>query len=273
MMKQLFIAIASLVLAGMANAANISVEVAASTDKVNVVFISGDIVKGDYEKFIKATKSITNNKSVVLLLDGPGGLLIEAMDIGLEVNKRKYITLAHKGVCASACAYIWLAGERSIIDVDSNAKVGFHAPFYVDKFGNKKSDNSASAILGGYLREIGAGYSVISYTTSVDGDSIRWLTESHAKEIGLSAEFFRSQSKTTQSTNTNTNTNKSALELAQSEIFKTLEYNRIFNIQMLQLDAAGQTGSADYIRIQKAIAQNNQWIKQQWDIITRLQSK
>jgi hypothetical protein len=63
------------------------------------------------------------------------------------------------------------------------------------------------------------------------------------------------------------------LELAQSEIFKTLEYNRIFNIQMLQLDAAGQTGSADYIRIQKAIAQNNQWIKQQWDIITRLQSK
>jgi hypothetical protein len=183
-----------MMLAGLSNAADIQLISAGSSDKTNAILISGEITKGDYDKFINSINKINNDKPVMVLLDGPGGSLNEAIGIGLAINKQRFSTIAYKGICASACAYIWLAGERSIIDIEQNARVGFHSPYYVDKFGNKKSDNTASAILGGYLRDIGAGYSVIRYATSVDGDSIRWLTESKSKEIGLSAEFYNKKS-------------------------------------------------------------------------------
>lgn len=188
-MKKVLIAL-SLGIAGLSNAANIIFEPAKPNEKRNALFISGEIVKGDFDKFKNALNKINNDKPVMVLLDGPGGSLIDAIQIGLAINKLKYDTVAYRGICASACAYIWLAGARAIIDMDENAKVGFHSPYFVDKFGNKKSDNSASAILGGYLRDIGAGYSIITYATAVDGDSISWLTEPKAKEMGLSAEFL-----------------------------------------------------------------------------------
>ena len=203
-MKKVLIAL-SLGIAGLSHAADIIVEPAKPTEKRNAMFITGAIVKGDFDKFKNALNKINNDKPVMVLLDGPGGSLVDAIQIGLAINKLKYDTVAYRGICASACAYIWLAGARAIIDTDENAKVGFHSPYYIDKFGNKKSDNSASAILGGYLRDIGASYSIITYATSVDGDSISWLTESKAKEMGLTAEFYSSSNnKTTVSQSTKT---------------------------------------------------------------------
>jgi hypothetical protein len=190
-MKHLSAMISAMFLAMSANAADITFELAKHSDSKNIMIISGEIVKGDYAKFKNIITNTPNDKPFLILLDGPGGLIFEAMQIGLDVNKLRYDTVAYKDICASACAYIWLAGERAIIDTDQNAKVGFHSPYYIDKFGNKKSDNSTSAVLGGYLRDIGAGYSVITYATAVDGNGIRWLTESQAKEMGLTAEFYR----------------------------------------------------------------------------------
>jgi hypothetical protein len=259
--------IASLVmLAGIANAAKIETVVASTTDRTNVILISGEIVNGDYDRFINSTRSINNNKPVTVLLEGPGGSLTEAIDIGLEINRKKYITVAWNGACASACAYIWLAGQRSIIDLDRNAKVGFHAPYYEDKFGNKKSSNVGSAILGGYLKELGAGYGVIAYATSVDGDSIRWLTETSAKDIGLTVEFFRRN-------NTKQESNDPAIEKAKAEITRTIGYNKTFNQQLSNLVNSGQGRSeqADYIR--RSMATNTQYIKHQQDIIDRLQPR
>ena len=256
-----------MMLAGIANAAKIEPINASATDNTNIISISGEIVKGDFDRFINATRSINNNnKPVLVMLDGPGGVLSEAMQIGLEINQRKYNTVAWSGVCASACAYIWLAGERVIIDLDRNAKIGFHAPYSEDKFGNKKNSSLASAMLGGYLKELGAGYGIIAYATSVDGDSIRWLSEASAKEMGLAVEFFRRD--TTKQASANP-----AVETAKAEITKTIGYNKIFNQQLSDLINSGQGGSekADYIR--RSMAQNTRWIKYQQDIIDRLQSK
>jgi hypothetical protein len=265
MMKKTLIT-SLMVLAGIANAAKIETLVASTTDSTNVIHISGEIVNGDYDRFINATRSINNNKPVLVFLEGPGGALTEAMDIGLEINRKKYNTVAWNGVCASACAYIWLAGHRSIIDLERNAKVGFHAPYHKDKFGNKKNSNVGSALLGGYLRELGAGYGVIAYATSVDGDSIRWLTETSAKDIGLTVEFFRQD-------NTKQASNNPAIETARVEITKTIGYNKTFNQQLSNLINSGQGRSeqADYIR--RSMATNTQYIKQQQDIIDRLQSR
>jgi hypothetical protein len=258
--------VTSMMLAGIANAAKIETFVASTTDSNNAIHISGEIVKGDYARFINATQSIDNNKPVLVLLEGPGGVLTEAMDIGLEINRKKYDTVAWNGVCASACAYIWLAGQRSIIDLDRNAKVGFHAPYYQDKFGNKKNSNVGSALLGGYLKELGAGYGVIAYATSVEGSSVRWLTETSAKDIGLTVEFFRKD-------NAKQSSNNPAIETARAEITKVIGYNKIFNQQLSNLINSGQGRSeqADYIR--QSMARNTQYINQQQDIINRLQSK
>jgi len=255
-----------MMLAGISNAAKIETIVASTTDSTNVIHISGEIVKGDYDRFINATRSINNNKPVLVFLDGPGGALTEAMNIGLEINRKRYNTFAWNGVCASACAYIWLAGERAIIDLDRDARVGFHAPYFEDKFGNKKNSNVGSAMLGGYLKDLGAGYGVIAYATSVDGNSIRWLTETSAKDIGLTVEFFRQD-------NTKQASNNPAIETARVEISKTIGYNKTFNQQLSNLINSGQGRSeqADYIR--RSMATNTQYIKQQQDIIDRLQSR
>jgi len=266
-MKRLALSIASLVLSTATVAANITTEIAAPTDKINVISISGEIVKGDYNQFIKATNGISNGKPIFVFLEGPGGALVDGLEIGLEIYKRKYTTVAYGGVCASACAYIWLAGERVIIDERTNAKIGFHAPYYMDKFGNKKSDNLASAMLGGYLKEIGADYTLIAYATSVDGNSIRWLTESAAKEIGLSAEFYKKPN-TVQTEQT-----KLALQNARNEIIRTQEYNRVFKSQLDQLVANSQPNGSAYLHILKSMSQNDQYIRQQQEIINRLQGK
>lgn len=265
MMKKTLL-LSLMMLAGIANAAKIETTVASTTDSTNGIYISGEIVKGDYDRFINAIRSINNNKPVLVLLEGPGGSLTEAIQIGLEINQRKYNTVAWNGICASACAYIWLAGQRSIIDLDRDAKIGFHAPYTEDKFGNKKSNNVGSAILGGYLKELGAGYGLIAYATSVDGDSIRWLTETSAKDIGLTAEFFRRE-------NTKQASNNLAIEKARAEITKTIGYNRTFNQQLTNLINSGQGESekANYIR--RSMATNTQWIKHQQDIIEREQSR
>jgi len=265
-MKKILIA-SLMTLVGIANAAKIDTMVASATDSTNFIYISGEIVKGDYDRYINATRSINNNKPVFVLLEGPGGSLTEAIQIGLDINRRKYNTAAWNGICASACAYIWLAGQRSIIDVDRDARVGFHAPYTEDKFGNKKSSNVGSAILGGYLKELGAGYRLIAYTTSVDGDSMRWLTEESAKDIGLTVEFFRREN-TRQQASINP-----AIETARTEITKTIGYNRTFNQQLTNLINSGQGGSerAEYIR--RSMATNTLYIKQQQDIIDRLQSR
>lgn len=204
--KKLLTAISALALSGGLHAAEITTHPTNDPAKKNVVVVSGEIVKGDFDKFVSALTAVKNNQSWMVFLDGPGGSLHEAMQMGLLIHKLKYDTVAYRGVCSSACAYIWLAGERVIIDLDNNAKVGFHAPYTVDKFGNVRSHNEAAALLGGYLREIGASWPLIQYATSVDGGSMRWLTESDAKAVGLTALFFRKPTNTNPTNNLSTKT-------------------------------------------------------------------
>lgn len=243
-MKHLSAMISATFLAMSANAADITFEPAKHADSKNIMIISGEIVKGDYAKFKNIITNAPNDKPFLIALDGPGGLIVEAMQIGLAVNKLRYDTVAYKDICASACAYIWLAGERAIIDTDQNAKVGFHSPYYIDKFGNKKSDNSASAMLGGYLRDIGAGYSLITYATAVDGNGMRWLTESHAKEMGLGVEFFKRPNKAVASNDLPTKTFKSNTDVLTVPVNNQ---NQPHGIGLHKLNDGSATESATFV--------------------------
>jgi len=251
------IAIISITLSSLVHGANISVDT--SDPRVNVVYINGEIVQGDYNRFIDAVKSINNTRPVGVALEGPGGLLTEALAIGLEINRRQMTTLAFRGPCVSACAYIWIAGNRVIIDSDNGARIGFHAPYIQDKFGNTRSTSQGSAILGGYLRDIGANYNLIAFATSVEGDGMRWLTESSAKDIGIRVGFLNDKT-------------KARIAQAKAEITKVNGWNSVFYDRQRQLLLSGKTtNDPDYIRIQRAIEQNKAYISQQLNIVNQAQ--
>jgi hypothetical protein len=80
--------------------------------------------------------------------------------------------------CSSTCALIWLAGNPRF--VLANAGIGFHAAH--DSNGTSGVGN---AVIGAYLRDLGMSLAVIVFATSAPPDSVTWLTEGKAKELGL----------------------------------------------------------------------------------------
>jgi len=67
-----------------------------------VLVITGVIGPGAYRQFRSA---IRRSNPKLIILDGPGGILGEALMIGQEVRRRGLSTLvAANGQCASACA-------------------------------------------------------------------------------------------------------------------------------------------------------------------------
>lgn len=170
-------------------AADIGLIKASEELKGNVIIISGEIVTGDFNKFVDVISKIDNDQDVIVSLDGPGGVLWEAIQIGLLIHKNGYKTIAMR-TCVSACAYAWLAGESLVVDVGSKARVGFHAPYIRDKFGNAVNNPTGAAWLGAYLRDIGASYLTITWMTSVGGNSIQWLTPAIAKELEITVNFY-----------------------------------------------------------------------------------
>ena len=170
-------------------AADIDLIKASGELKGNVIIVSGEIVTGDFNKFNDIISKIDNDKQIIVSLDGPGGVLWEAIQIGLLIHKNGYKTIALR-TCVSACAYAWLAGESLTVDTGNGAKVGFHAPYIRDKFGNAVNNPTGAAWLGAYLRDIGASYLTITWMTAVGGDSIQWLTPAIAKDLDIAVRFY-----------------------------------------------------------------------------------
>ena len=74
-----------------------------------VLFLKGSIEKGMYKDFRQA---ITDNNIHTLVLDSPGGSVLEGVAIAETVFDRKIKTYIRKNqICASACAFIFLSGE------------------------------------------------------------------------------------------------------------------------------------------------------------------
>jgi len=135
--RTLVLAIVATMISCVANAANITVEQQNQGMSISIV---GEITTGDYEKF-KAMAAKLPAKSFVAL-DSDGGIILEALQIGEMVRAKKFRTVAG-GVCASACALIWVAGaERGAFD---ESHIGFHSAYNAI---TKQISGSANAIIG-----------------------------------------------------------------------------------------------------------------------------
>ena len=101
---------------------NIKAEIISqSVGDTDVVFISGEIEKGDMQKF--ASLPIEWKRTMVLL-NSDGGSAADATTISAFLVTKGAITYVLPGhQCLSECALIWLAGFRKMLSNSSN--IGF----------------------------------------------------------------------------------------------------------------------------------------------------
>jgi hypothetical protein len=90
----------------------------------NDICLSGIILDGDAARFAAVAKYYPVGTFV--WLDGPGGVIGDALDIGDIIHKRSFSTAVsiNNGYCGSACALLFLSGRHAVIQ--RNALLLFH---------------------------------------------------------------------------------------------------------------------------------------------------
>lgn len=167
------------------SAAGASIEASASSSGVPIITITGDFELGDEDKFNALAIPL---KQALVILESPGGKAYPAMEIGRTISIKNFATSVYpNGLCSSACALTWLAGRPRFIFATS--RIGFHALFTME---NGTADVSASgnALVGQYLQQLGLSTGAIVFATSARPESMNWLSQQKAQEIGLEVKLF-----------------------------------------------------------------------------------
>ena len=168
----------------LAAAANISVNERGDY-QYPIITVSGEITNSDGDRFSILASKYTN---AIVELSSPGGSLLSGIQIGTIIRLRAFHTLVrNENVCASACAYAWLAGTQRYAEIGS--KIGFHAAYVMNQ-GVAKETGSGNALLGSYLSRIALSDTAIVYFTSAAPQEMAWLTSQTAQQLGLNVQDF-----------------------------------------------------------------------------------
>ena len=152
----------------------------ATTAAPAVIFISGEIVSGDDQKFIAKVLPLDR---AAIILNSPGGDVVAAIGIGKAIRLKEFPTYVPKDwQCLSACGLIWLGGIQRFMDTES--RVGFHAVYVVEN-GSPREIGQGNALVGAYLNQIGLGQSAIAYVTSAAPSDMKFLTPENARSVGI----------------------------------------------------------------------------------------
>jgi hypothetical protein len=160
-----------------------------ATDAVGRVFVDvvGQINDEDFKTFKEQTDQIYPigsghlNKQMIVTLMSYGGSIGPALQIADQIRKRGMSTFVPGDrTCASACAYIWLAGRPRT--VGDGPRIGFHAVY--DRT-TRQETGAGNAVVGAYLRDLGLGYKAIVSMTHKGPTSVEWLTPDVANELGV----------------------------------------------------------------------------------------
>jgi hypothetical protein len=145
--------------------------------KQHALFLSGPMVPGTYQRF---RASLQNGDPQFVVLDGPGGHLVEAVLIGTEIRRRGLSTVVRANrSCASACAVAYLAGKQKY--AGSGAAIGLHPAS--DRSGY--FDTSATELMFAYLRDMGVPTRLLK--AKLTPATIWWLSGSDRRTLGISS--------------------------------------------------------------------------------------
>lgn len=154
-------------------------------DGLDVIFIEGEIRSGDEGHFRRLALSSDN---AVIILAGPGGALVPALEIGKAIQVKGFATyVPDETQCTSACALIWVAGSPRYMA--STANVGFHAS-YLDNNGQPQETGLGNAIVGRYLTLLNLPEKAVIFATAASPDQFMWLTSANAVDVGIPFEGF-----------------------------------------------------------------------------------
>jgi hypothetical protein len=142
-----------------------------------VLLVSGVIRPGAHLQFRAA---LSRGAPRLVVLDGPGGVLGEALLIAEEVRRRHLDTLvAPNRRCASACAVVFLSGRTKYLG--SGAAVGLHSASYADG----RADPEATELMAAYLRQVGVPNGTLRRMALTAPSDIRWLSVSEQRAIDI----------------------------------------------------------------------------------------
>ena len=178
--------VCALGLARGSNAATITVN---PPDAYGRIFVDvvGDIVLEDDKTFQAKVGRPVDPEKVIITLVGDGGDALTAGAIGDIIRLTGMNTFVPVGQrCASACAFIWLAGAERFIS--SNAYVGFHG-IYDPHTGQQPA--MPNVLMATYLGYLGFSYGAVVWMLSPRQLAIHWLTAETAKQYGIYTQSLR----------------------------------------------------------------------------------
>ena len=145
------------------------------------VVITGQIEANDYAVFVDTV--LPETKTVYL--NSPGGRLSPALKIAIMIRERDYETVVENyGVCASACAVIWLSGNgRRMLP---GSRIGLHSARAKDDPTWKRSDFGTTQMTN-YLLSLGPNVpeAIISFIEKTEPKAIHYIGVTEATELGL----------------------------------------------------------------------------------------
>lgn len=170
---------ASACLSAPAGAAEI--RAAASPSGGAAVELVGLIEAGDDAKL--AAVLAAGPRPRALRLSSLGGNVQAALALGEAVRRAGLATaVPARGVCASACGLVWLAGAPRALGQD--AHVGLHAA-YLRRNGVSVETGAANALIGAYLGRLGFDDRAIVYLTSAAPDEMTWILPEDRQRYGI----------------------------------------------------------------------------------------
>jgi len=146
----------------------------------NFIRIRGEITAGDADRFFD---SVSNLERVTVILESPGGVLREALQIGAEIRTRNLATMVLPDTgCYSACGLIWVSGSRRYMSPTS--QIGFHAVFSIEN-GEFQESGVGNAEVGSFLTHLGLRIEAIRFFTIAGPNEFLLLTPERARALGI----------------------------------------------------------------------------------------
>jgi hypothetical protein len=150
------------------------------------ILMSGEIASGDETAFHTLAETLGN---AMVLTTGPGGRVDAALKIGSEIRARGWSTLVPPGVtCASACSFIWLAGQKRMLG--AGAQIGFHAMAVPMPDGQRTETHVLDVYLRRWLTDLGYAFDATATIVNTEASSVRWYTIIELRANGIPTDSY-----------------------------------------------------------------------------------
>lgn len=170
----------------------------------SVMVASGEMTAGTVQSFLAfAQEAARQGTSDVLIIDSPGGHLMEGVKLGLVLRKLKTSvfvgrvvtlngqTIAVNGSCMSACVYTLMGGHKRFVTAGS--RIGIHREYLPNSTGDDPMSVLRSTrrfpevtkMLRDYSTKMGVNPALIDLAEQYGVGSIRILTSSDIARFRL----------------------------------------------------------------------------------------